>query len=198
MSIRFIADYHLFDTQTQEWRKDLRLSQSKYADFIISNWNKVVSDEDTTIIVGDVGTCCDRTFNVLKSLRGTKILIIGNHDVCWGRHLYDPCLFNGTHECVLFNGILLKHIPDYTECQEELKRAQYLVHGHHHTYEPANMYRSLLEYSQDVHRLNCCADLVGHTPRTLNELIVSKEKLLEQYRERGVLKEVHNGRSKIC
>lgn len=191
MSLRFIADYHLFDGQTVDWRDEMHLTQTKYADLVIRNWNGVATDTDTTIIVGDVGVCCERTFNVLRSLKGTKILIVGNHDECWGKSLYDATLFSGTHKVVLFDGILLKHIPDYSDCRAEVSKANYLVHGHHHYYGSANMYRALLEYVRDVHRLNCCADLVGHTPRTLKELIVIKEKMIDDYRERGILKEVH-------
>jgi calcineurin-like phosphoesterase family protein len=48
---------------------------------IIKNWNETVKDEDTVYVIGDFSFCNKtKTQEVFNSLKGTKILIKGNHD----------------------------------------------------------------------------------------------------------------------
>jgi calcineurin-like phosphoesterase family protein len=51
---------------------------------IIKNWNKVVSEEDTVYVLGDVAmlpkTRFDRISAIVHGLKGHKHLILGNHD----------------------------------------------------------------------------------------------------------------------
>lgn len=48
---------------------------------LINNWNKVVTDEDTVYILGDISWYNkDKTLKIIKSLKGKKVLIKGNHD----------------------------------------------------------------------------------------------------------------------
>ncbi|MCM1234393.1 MAG: hypothetical protein NC489_30195 [Ruminococcus flavefaciens] len=161
------------------------MNVEQYADMFVSNWNRVTADTDMTIFVGDIGKQCPRTIECLRSLKGIKILVIGNHDVCWGQQLYDSSLFQGTHRSIWQQQVFVQHIPLVVD----LVGVSYYVHGHHHRYDLPGMQQELLRYSRDVYRLNCAADLIGHTPRTLQELILQKELLLEKYKARGILKE---------
>ena len=48
---------------------------------IVKNWNSIVSPEDVVIVCGDfafVGV--KKSKQILDSLNGTKILVLGNHD----------------------------------------------------------------------------------------------------------------------
>lgn len=176
MQIRYIADLHLHDIYAWDWRKQYDNNFDIFNTRLIDNWNARCVDEDITIIAGDVGTCCDATFDVLKELKGNKVLVIGNHDIVWGDNLYRRDLFAGTHEYIERNGVYVQHSPKIPDIYRT--RNNYFVHGHHHTYDTLKMQLARREYFNDVCRLNCAADLIGLTPRTLSELIVIKEQLM--------------------
>lgn len=184
MSTRYIADLHLYDAYSFGWR-----TQFANTDFFISNlidkWNSVCEPEDIVIIVGDVGKPCPKTKEVIRHLNGNLILVVGNHDLVWGDDLYNAEYFLGTHAYINSNGIYVTHrpiVPD--EIKDTVK---YVVHGHHHQYDVPSMRSELLRYVRDTNRFNCCCDLIGYKPRTLQELMMQKELLLEKYREQGIL-----------
>lgn len=183
MQTRYIADMHLFDSYSYSWRDYLDLNVDGYASMLIDNWNAVVDTDDMVIMVGDIGRYCPKTLTCLKQLRGTKILVIGNHDTHWGNELYNPEYFQGTHWSIKTNGVFVQHIPSAIDTTG----VQYFIHGHHHRYDMSGMQQKLEKYARDVYRLNCAADLIGHTPRTIQELIFQKELLLDRYKEKGLL-----------
>jgi calcineurin-like phosphoesterase family protein len=48
---------------------------------IIENWNRVVAQDDSVFVLGDVSFYPkERTVEIIASLRGRKRLILGNHD----------------------------------------------------------------------------------------------------------------------
>ena len=48
---------------------------------MIAEWNKEVSDDDHTYILGDFAFCiADTAIDILQRLNGRKTLIVGNHD----------------------------------------------------------------------------------------------------------------------
>ena len=185
MATKFISDLHLYDVDSLDWRKELDMNLDQYAMYLIDQWNMFTEDDDLVIIVGDLGKYCTKTVEVLKRLKGKKILVRGNHDLIWGDYAYDASLFHGTHDYVLCNGLYITHIPDISESIRN--DVTYIVHGHHHRYDMPNMQIKLKQYARDVHRYNCAADLNNHRPCTLQELIVNKEVLLEKAEERGLL-----------
>lgn len=185
MSVKYIADLHLYDSYSYQWRTELDLNLDAFASMQIDKWNYHTAPDDTVIIVGDVGRLCPMTEQVLHRLNGTKILVIGNHDESWGSKMYDSSLFAGTHRFIKWDDVYVTHIPN-----EEVRRecqSTYFVHGHHHRYDAPGMQFELRKYACDTYRLNCATDLIGYTPRTLPELILQKEQLLDKLRERGLL-----------
>ena len=84
MSMRYIADLHLYDLYCWDWRNQFDKDFRKMNDYLIEHWNSVCSRDDKIIIAGDVGNCCEATFDVLHELNGMKILVLGNHDTTWG------------------------------------------------------------------------------------------------------------------
>jgi len=173
--VRFIADLHLFDAYSIDWRN---ISLDVYADTLITNWNASVEPEDLTIVVGDVGAECSRTLEVLRELKGRKVLVMGNHDYDWSIYnLMDTGIFQKLFKYIYVDGLFITHIPD-----ESILHSYYCVHGHHHTYDTYNMRRRAALYFKDTYRLNCASDLIGHTPRVLTDLICQKENLYERMR----------------
>lgn len=185
MATRYISDLHLYDKDSLEWRSELDMSLDQYAMFFMEQWNFYTDSNDIVIVDGDLGTYCYRTTEVLKRLKGRKVLVLGNHDITWGNNVYNPELFCGTHSYINSGGIYITHIPDIPDSIRN--GVAYIIHGHHHRYDMPNMQLKLKQYARDVHRYNCAADLNNHRPCTLQELMLNKELLLENYMERGLL-----------
>lgn len=87
MSLFAIADTHLsFGTDKP---MDQFYGWQDYVSRLESNWNRLVSDEDTVVIAGDISWAMN--FEELKkdfayindTLSGEKIILKGNHDYWW-------------------------------------------------------------------------------------------------------------------
>ncbi len=88
MSVFVIADLHL-DTLTN--KKSMEIFGNRwqgYIEKIKNNWNRLVEEDDTVIIPGDVSWALtlEDALNDLKwidELNGRKIIMKGNHDFWW-------------------------------------------------------------------------------------------------------------------
>lgn len=176
MQFRYISDPHLYDIQSIDWRPGFD-NLDLYARFFLDTWNTFTDDDDVVLMVGDIGHFCQRTVEVLRRCKGVKILVVGNHDAEWGNNIYTCGIFSGVHYAIDYNGIHVQHIP---EARQALNG--YYIHGHHHRYDMPGMQAQLAAYVKDTCRLNCCADLNGHKPCTIQELILNKELNIEHYR----------------
>ena len=89
MSVFTIADLHL--STHEKTNKPMEVFGQRWADYtnrIERNWRRLVTDEDTVIIPGDISWALslDEALSDLKfidSLPGKKILGKGNHDFWW-------------------------------------------------------------------------------------------------------------------
>lgn len=188
MGLRFIADLHLYDKYSLDWRDYLNMSLDEYANYLVDNWNFFCHEDDVILVAGDIGHYCERTISTLRKLKGNLVLVVGNHDVEWGNYIYTCGVFKGIHEiATLFDDIYIKHIPEFSDI--EMHKYRYLIHGHHHRYDMPNMSMKLNQYARNGKRLNCAADMNNNRPCTLQELILNKEVSLERYREMGLIKE---------
>lgn len=86
MSIFTISDLHLsFSTDKP---MDVFYGWNNYIERLTANWNRVVTNEDTVIIPGDISWALKledalEDFKFLDSLTGRKIILKGNHDLWW-------------------------------------------------------------------------------------------------------------------
>ena len=88
MSVFVIADLHL-DTVTNE--KSMEIFGNKWQGYlkkIKNNWMRVVGDNDTVIIPGDISWALATEDSIadlkwIDSLPGKKIIMKGNHDFWW-------------------------------------------------------------------------------------------------------------------
>lgn len=83
---------------------------------IINNWNNKVKDKDEVYILGDFGFVDGKEANeLLSKLKGTKYLIIGNHDKFLSDVNFDKSNFKGVyhyHEIMDGNKrVILFHYP---------------------------------------------------------------------------------------
>lgn len=172
MQVRYIADTHLYDPASSLWRAEYG-GLDAYAENLICNWNNCTDVDDIVFHLGDVGEQCELTYSVLRRLKGNKVLILGNHDVEHGYVKWPSDIFQGVYHELTHSGVHMVHKPSSMP-----DGCIYLIHGHHHTYSGIMMHNELNKYQQDTYRLNCAADLIGNTPRTLRELIINKETML--------------------
>ena len=68
---------------------DIFKGWDNYTERLRENWNRIVSPEDTTVIVGDISWGmtleeAEADFAFLHALNGRKLLLKGNHDYWFG------------------------------------------------------------------------------------------------------------------
>ncbi len=87
MSVFAIGDLHL--SLGCDKPMDIFKGWDGYVDRLSENWNRVVSDNDTVVIPGDISwamsledTAKDFAF-INNTLKGDKIILKGNHDYWW-------------------------------------------------------------------------------------------------------------------
>ena len=86
MSLYAIADTHLsFGTDKP---MDSFPGWSDYVGRIERNWNKLITNDDTVVIAGDISWAMNfdelrADFDFINKLNGHKIIIKGNHDYWW-------------------------------------------------------------------------------------------------------------------
>ena len=117
MSLYTIADLHL--STFDKTNKSMEVFGKSWADYmtrIENNWRRLITDEDTVVIPGDISWAlsleeAESDLRFLDSLPGRKILGKGNHDFWWTtmrKHqaFFEKCgissisfLFNNAHEC---------------------------------------------------------------------------------------------------
>ena len=86
MSIYAISDLHL--SFGADKPMNIFKGWDNYSDRILSNWKRVVKDEDTVVLPGDFSWAMKleetkKDFEFLNSLPGKKVLLKGNHDLWW-------------------------------------------------------------------------------------------------------------------
>ena len=86
MSLFAIADTHLsFGTDKP---MDSFSGWNDYVSRIENNWNRIVDDNDTVVIAGDISWAMNfdelkADFDFINKLKGKKIILKGNHDYWW-------------------------------------------------------------------------------------------------------------------
>lgn len=140
-TVWLISDTH-FDDEELAAGVSNRPSTEEYIKLI----NSKVGKRDTVIHLGDVGN-----LEVMKKIKGYKILIMGNHDSGKSNYLE---VFDEVYQGPLIIGekLILSHEPvDIT--------GMFNLHGHTHA----------ATYKNDNTHFNCCSDYVGYTPINFNQ-----------------------------
>lgn len=86
MSLFTIADLHL--SLGTDKPMDVFSGWDNYVSRLENNWKKVVTEQDTVVIPGDISWAmkleeCYNDFSFIDSLPGKKIFLKGNHDYWW-------------------------------------------------------------------------------------------------------------------
>jgi calcineurin-like phosphoesterase family protein len=95
---------------------------------MIAAWNRVVTKRDKVIHLGDF-VMNRRYLSVADRLNGSKVLVMGNHDIFPGRDYLKH--FHDVKGAVVRNGVIMTHLPIHPDSFG--KRYTHNVHGHTHT-----------------------------------------------------------------
>jgi calcineurin-like phosphoesterase family protein len=180
-----ISDFHFgHDNAITKFKRDdgspLRDFESaqEMNETIISNYNKVVSDDDTVYILGDVAI--NRKYvSLCGQLKGRKILILGNHDIFTEDKKCNYTLyFDRIHANKVYmqkgsngesEGIVMTHFPVVGNNERFLAN----IHGHTHWnlvgINPAQRVSDSNPPSKWY--VNVCVERTNYKPVNLIELI---------------------------
>lgn len=108
-----IADPHFGHKNIIQYCNRPFESVSEMDKALIDNWNKTVSNDDIIWVLGDFAlTSRDYTKSIIKSLRGRKRLILGNHDR-YSQVWYQEAGFEfvSPYPIIIHDFIVLSHAP---------------------------------------------------------------------------------------
>ena len=168
--IYYIGDTHFGDDRIR------RLAGRPYASVeemdcdLVRKWNKRVGIEDTVCILGDFALD-DSSAQVIDKLQGKKVLLLGNHDNVLSLATLRRFDFVQTIYTIDDRGrsVCLCHYPLLSYDRSVYDGYHVFGHIHNNPNDRAFHLQALL-----AHSLNCSADVVDFTPRTLDELIAFK------------------------
>lgn len=128
---------------------------------LIENWNSVVKEGDKIYHLGDVympkGYKKNDEDSLFKKLNGTKILILGNHDLGKDQLLLKYFKRIHAYRILKEHGIMLSHVPVHFDSIN--KKVKINVHGHTHDRgSPIGPYKSV------------CVELTNYKPIHLDEI----------------------------
>lgn len=125
-SVFVISDLHLSHKNMAIKRgfKD----EIEHDNFIIEQWNKVVSKKDTVWILGDITMEKSTPYPLLNKLNGYKKVVLGNHDQ--PQHIPELLKYvNSVCGMLKYKGFILTHCPIHPN---EIGRFRKNIHGHVH------------------------------------------------------------------
>lgn len=124
----FIADLHFGDPTVISAKRGQRpfRDHAHMIEVIVSEWNALVSEEDTVWVLGDVAK--KGWENKLSLLKGQKKLVGGNNDGDIQR-LAGTGLFTEIHAVKYLPGMLLTHVPVHPS---QVSPRTTNIHGHLH------------------------------------------------------------------
>ena len=135
---------------------------------LIANWNSVVGKHDTVFVLGDISFYGhEKTEHLVRQLRGTKHLVMGNHDAKGPRWWMDVGFETASrYPIILDEYLVLQHKPP--EYYNETSPYFYL-YGHVHGTEA---YQTLTKKSCCV-----CVERWKYTPVSFDQITAELSKL---------------------
>ena len=147
---------------------------------IIDNWNKTVHNDDIVYILGDIGRVGSNKNNayvasIISQLKGSKVLILGNHDRQGVKDTRISQLFTEItpYKEIIdnFNGmnhnLVLSHYPIYS--WNGAYKGWIHLYGHTHNNFDHFMFQESLQKLRDkVHELNVDAEM-SNSPKFKQE-----------------------------
>lgn len=183
MKIYVIADTHFSHSNIIKYCNRPFDDIEKMNKSIISKWNKIVSDEDIVLHLGDFGFGSkEQLTDICQQLHGHKILLKGNHDLRKGDGFFIDCGFEKVYKK---KEMLLTEIlgisQDFIKTDSDVILSHYPVmvpnnklnvHGHIH-----NVALDTKQFKQDNH-ICVSVEMINYEPVDLIEIV---EKWRDKY-----------------
>lgn len=168
--IFYIADTHFGHDNIRKLSNRPFATVEEMDRTIINNWNNKVKNGDDVYILGDFTYKGESYKRYLKQLNGHKHLIIGNHDTKTVKESRGTFDFIEVEHLLEVNDdgtqIVLCHYP-LVEWNGYYRNVLHF-YGHVHN----NYHNETARYARDMkNAYNVGVDVIGFTPRTLDEII---------------------------
>ena len=169
--IYYISDLHLGQENIIYMSHRPFSSVEEMDKTLIENWNSVVNDDDHVYILGDLIYRAPDVEKYLKQLKGHLHLIRGNHDRCITNNNRCRKYFDSIDDYleIVDNGehVVLFHYP-IAEWNGYFRKTNPSIHLYGHIHNNKNRTSDIMDTTPNCY--NVGADILGFTPRTLNEI----------------------------
>lgn len=126
--LKFISDTHFGHFNVMDYCNRPFTSTDEMTSHMIQQYRYTVSDDDVVVWVGDIAFKGHTTINdLLKTLPGYKILIMGNHDFERRTKRPIPYDFDETHLVITTRNFIVSHHPLW-----DVPDGYINIHGHTH------------------------------------------------------------------
>jgi len=122
---------------------------------LIENWNRAVRDGDKVYVLGDVAIK-KKFIPLMNRMKGTKRLVLGNHDIFDIKKDYLP-YFKRVCAYKVWDNMIFSHIPIHRDSLKNRWRLN--VHGHLH-----------MNKVEDSRYFNACVEQIDYTPLDIQVL----------------------------
>lgn len=175
----YIADWHYNHANCIKFDNRPFFSAEEMNRELVERWNSVVADEDIVYVIGDMFWCgAKAAVPVLDRLKGTKILVKGNHD-----RVNSPEVASRFAKIVDYlevkdgdRDVVLCHYP--IPCFKNHFYGWYHLYGHVHISFEYNMMEhtkaemsALYDKPCEMFNVGAMMPWMGYTPRTLDEIL---------------------------
>ena len=169
-----ISDLHLGHTNILKYSNGLRggTTPEEHDEWIIHQWNSVVSKHDLVFVLGDVAMNRE-ALKLVKKLKGTKHLCKGNHDIeSLNKYLEYFGQIYGIHN---YRRVFwMTHAPVHPGSL----RGLFNLAGHTHQNNV-----KLPDGTDDIRYINCCVESTYGIPRDLDKLFEQYEPIVRRNKE---------------
>lgn len=185
------SDLHLFHNQGFIFEPRGFSSVEEMNEAIEKNWNEVVDDDDEVYVLGDlmVGgktASNEKGMEIVRRLKGSKHVIIGNHDTDARIALYrkEPSIRDVQYATKIRYGsyhFYLSHYPSITSNlqHETLKQGVINLFGHTHSKEKF--------YNGMPFMYNVALDVHDNRPVSIEQALDEVKKKYEEFVKSGLM-----------
>lgn len=150
-----ISDPHFGHKKIIDYENRPFESISEMDKAIAKNWNQAVNNDDTVIVAGDVSFYNkEKTSEIIKNLKGNKILVLGNHDR-WSIPYWMDVGFDEVykHKIIYQDWFVISHAPPHYYND---KTPYFYCYGHVHQ---AKLYPTITKQTACL-----CVERWNYTP----------------------------------
>ncbi len=188
MSLYFTSDQHFGHVNILKYAERpfecTREGMTDCARYMYDNYQKTVKTGDTVVFLGDVALINDENrlyyMDMLSSMKGRKMLILGNHDN-QSKGFYYGCGFLDVRDFYIVDKFFICHYPCTASGSPAEKKAKSvffntkcaeIYHGHIHNKHPASF--------DGISRYNMCVD---YKPNDFRPVLIQNYELNEFFED---------------